>query len=199
MPSFNRPDLITRIRTGLRIFKPYNAHIAEDIIPVVVVEDLQESLAVPSFPKPAWGRVLTGTPGVAEIPQCVAVARLFEGIVYRMTSAIVNKPTNGEVSVFVGSNISGLSESTAKAYSDLRDVGVPRLFLGSSEVSVTDGLEVGRFDVLALDSFYIPLDFILGATSERVSTAAFVNIVGGTQQEVLHVTYNWVEELLEDR
>lgn len=179
----------------MKIREELDLFISSGISPVIILDDLSGSaVADQGFPRDAWGEVVSPAGGVGTNAQTIVAGIADSTLLFKLSSAIVQKPTDGQVGILIGQGISGVTELFVKGYSDVRVFpDTPKMFMGENTplTASIDGALLGSVEVEALVSLTIPLDMVLGGTT-------FVNIVNLDTNEALITTYRWTEYLLED-
>jgi len=167
------------------------------VFPTVPIADLSgATIADTGYPREAMGLVAPGAGGAGTNGQAMCVATGGRGKVYKVTAALVTKPSAGNIQLR-----SSAADPTAQVQSgnnnfmDQRVSGTrPDLFIGASTplTAAIEGTAMAQIRYLGADTILLPLGIILGETG-------FVNIVNVTANEAFEVSYYWTEYLLEDR
>lgn len=198
MPLIQTPQPVSKLRTTYKIRSPFGLFLAEDLVPVVMVDDLSGgAVADEGYPRDAMGKGTRLAGGAGTNSQVVCVGVGDRGKIYKVRSAYAAKPAAGFVFVHFsnGADITGLVDQAAKGFSDQRiSVEPPDMQIGTSApiTASIDGIRVGVYELNGSEGQFIPLDVVLGF-------GGFVNIVDGTTNETMDVTFHWTEYLLEDR
>jgi len=202
VPDIQTPTPSEKLRTTYKIRTPFGLFLAEDLIPVVLVDDLTgEVPADTGYPRGAVGRMVVAGGGAGTQAQAILAARPNRGLVWVVEKAIISAVAANVIiaELRTGQAVTGApTERFTKTYRDLRATGAagfePNALMASNTPlsAAVIGQVVGRYTVLAQTSITIPLGITLGGDQ-------FVNIVNDVADVPITVTFYWSEYLEEDR
>jgi len=199
MPLIQTPAPVNRLRTRYKVRGPYGLFLAEEIVPVALVDDVSgQSLGDPNdYPRDASGFIDIPAGGVGTNAEAAAVGFAGRGLVYQVTAAWIMPGTTGRIQFRLGTGVTGigsLTEDAEKRFWDARLPGPPDLFVGQKTplTAAVDGTLCAEWRVSNEEPRLIPLNVVLG-------NGDFIVMVNATTNDGFECTYFWTEHLLEDR
>jgi len=199
MPLIQVPDVGEVLRQRYRIVHPFGLFLAEEVVPVSIVDDLSGvSPYSTGFPRRCMGQTIIAAGGAGTVAEGLLVGRGGSGIVAQVKTALIHDTVGllaFEVRVGGGglALAAGRTEVFGKHYLDLRvfdAVPVTELAQNTPLSAAVDGDRIGIYEVAQDTVLPVDLDIALG-------DGDFVNIVQASTNRALRVTYIWEEHLIE--
>jgi len=200
VPIIQNPEAAEKLRVRYKLREPYAPTLAEEVVPVTVVDDLSGPSENRGYPRGAIGFASPAAGGAGTKAQVIFVPRINQGLVYRLDAILIRAVVDGLYRVRVGLDAVGLSTSTVSlSYADLRLGGSPDGFVGASTplTAAVVGTALYPIAMLADTIIRLPVKFLLG--SGNPAGVPFVNVVNDTENQASAVAFEWTEFLTEDR
>lgn len=193
MADIQNPDPVQKLLRQYRIRSPFGIHLAEELVPVVVVDDISgSSVADRGYPRDAVGTAevaaAVGFNGiVAWIPTNLVLAHL--------TTIIVSFDVDQGFTVRLLDQddvITGLTNVTTRKFFDTRLTTLPGVTVGRRNTTTgTEGTQIMNLNVLADDPIFIDVSGVASGGGGIIVRCSTSNVL-------MRVTYLWTEYLLQD-
>jgi len=199
MSLIQTPGVWERLRAQFKISHPAVLELEENVTPTVLVGDISGTFhASHGYPRLAMGtRTIAAGGAGTQAEGILQGPGANSGKLYYIRGVWVSKATAGflQIRPSLGADQLTLTSLASKGYLDQRiSGGVPDLVLAELTPlsAAAHGTEIARWGLLANQMDFVAIEATLGNTG-------FLNVMNGTANEALTITFIWEEHLLEDR
>lgn len=197
MPLIQTAQTTEKVRLQYKVRSPFGLFLAEDLVPVVVVDNLSgASVGDQGYPRDAFGRDSEGVGGAGlNSTVCIAATPDAGPVILHVTGVKVFLGATGTFQVRMIPTLSGWTEGGRTRYQDNREPGDTNAFVGAKTILTAslEGDAIIQQSLLINTTADIPLSCVLQPGQGPLAVNA------DTAQVLVGVTWFWTEYLLENR
>lgn len=194
MAIINLPDVAQKLFRRYRLAHPPSGILAEEIVPVTVVDDLSDYGVTAATRQCAGASVQGAVVGEYSFAALGAVSE----VRVKVSGVWFSSSTAQEILVILSNESSITITAGEKGYLDRRIRGSPAATIGhETDAGLHTGTEIWRGLILADTPIYVPLGVILSSGEIELPGRTRMLVQCGTLNTNLRYAWNWSEGDLE--